>query len=142
MARDTDGGYGKPPRKHRFKKGKSGNPRGRPKGSRNISTVIEKELNGRVTVTENGQQRRFSKSQVAAKQLVNKAMTGDQKAIQAILNLYKNQDAPTGDVAPLGVFDKLDHHLVMADICRRIRSMTEPPDGPGPCRPLPARLPA
>lgn len=33
-----------PPKEHQFKKGESGNPNGRPKGSKNISTIIKNLL--------------------------------------------------------------------------------------------------
>jgi hypothetical protein len=35
-------GYGRPPAKSRFKKGTSGNPRGRPKHSKNMKTIIRR----------------------------------------------------------------------------------------------------
>ena len=37
-------GYGNPPKESRFKKGQSGNQRGRPKGSKNLKTDLAEEL--------------------------------------------------------------------------------------------------
>lgn len=119
-------GFGKPPAKSQFQPGRSGNPKGRPRGSKNLSTVIEKELNDRVPITENGRERRLSKGEVAIKQLVNKAAGGDMKALQAILNFTKAKEAAGPVKSSLDVFDPPEHALVMADICRRIRAMNQP----------------
>ena len=47
-------GYKKPPLHTRFRKGQSGNPRGRPRGSKNLSTLLTDALNEPVVVTEDG----------------------------------------------------------------------------------------
>ena len=54
-------GYRRPPIVTRFRPGQSGNPRGRPRGARSVSTVIAAALSERVAVTENGQRRHISK---------------------------------------------------------------------------------
>jgi len=80
-------GYGKPPEQTRFRPGVSGNPRGRPKGSLNIVTVLRKALHERVEVTDKGRVRRISKFELAVTQLVNRAVKGDARATQQILSL-------------------------------------------------------
>jgi hypothetical protein len=49
---DYEVGYGKPPPHTRFVQGLSGNPRGRPRGAKNIKTLLPKALNERVVVTD------------------------------------------------------------------------------------------
>jgi hypothetical protein len=71
--RDYEVGYCKPPRDTRFKRGQSGNPRGRPPGAKNLSTLLNEALNELVVVTENGGRKRISKRQAAFKQLLNDA---------------------------------------------------------------------
>ena len=41
---DYEVGYGKPPRHSRFVKGRSGNPRGRPPGTKNLKTLLSEAL--------------------------------------------------------------------------------------------------
>lgn len=80
-------GYGKPPKQGQFKKGKSGNPKGRPKGSRNLKIDLIDELYGRITITEHGRQKTLTKQQVLIKKLMAEALMGDHKARSLLLNL-------------------------------------------------------
>ena len=50
--REYAANYRKPPEHTRFKKGQSGNPRGRP--AKNLPALLAAALNEKVTVTENG----------------------------------------------------------------------------------------
>src|SRR5208337_568384 len=54
-------GYGRPPIRTRFRPGQSGNPRGRPRGARNLATEIAAALAEKVAVTENGRRRHITK---------------------------------------------------------------------------------
>ena len=72
-----DVGYGKPPTQTQFKPGKSGNPKGRAKGNRNIKSDLMDELNQKITINENGKSYRMSKQQVFLKQLCAKAISGN-----------------------------------------------------------------
>ena len=100
-----DVGYGKPPESTRFKKGESGNPRGRPKGRKNWITQADRILNEKVTVNENGRRTTITKFEAAVKQLVNKAASGDHRAIQELLALQRSISMPGGKMP--GPFVKL-----------------------------------
>jgi hypothetical protein len=119
---DPDGvGYRRPPRHTRFKPGQSGNRKGRPKGSRNFGTVIQEELNARIVISENGRRKTISKKQAVAKQLVNKAATGDPRAMPVLLNENRIHEASAGRDASSDTSDAEDR-LVMESILRRIRN--------------------
>ena len=66
-------GYKKPPAASQFKRGQSGNPKGRPKKSLNVSSTIRKALRERITVQKNGKPRHMTKFEAAIIQFVNRA---------------------------------------------------------------------
>jgi hypothetical protein len=88
MTKSSGVGYGKPPEATRFKPGKSGNPKGRPKGSLNLATDLSAELGEQITVREGGRQHRISKQRALVKSLMAKALQGDVRATTAVLALY------------------------------------------------------
>ena len=79
---DYEVGYGRPPRHTRFQKGRSGNPSGRPRGSKSSATLIRQALLARVEVRENGRLITISKLELMIMQAVNKAARGDFRAIE------------------------------------------------------------
>jgi hypothetical protein len=81
-------GYARPPKASRFKRGQSGNPKGRPRGRCNLGTDLAAELNEHVTVREDGRARRVSKQRALIKSLMSKALGGDVRATTAFLALY------------------------------------------------------
>ncbi len=122
--RDSDYqvGYGKPPQHTRFKKGESGNPTGRPKGSKNLTTLLEKELKQRVVVTENGRRRSITKQEAMVKHLVNKAVSGDRPLMQLLLDEIRLVEARAAS-SPSGTnLDEADRE-VMRQIQERMRRL-------------------
>lgn len=82
-------GYAKPPRHTRFKPGQSGNPKGQPRGSRNLKTIIEDALDETVTIREGGRIRRLPKREALVRTLVNGALMKDAKSLQALLAMMR-----------------------------------------------------
>lgn len=119
-------GYKCPPRASRFKPGQSGNPRGRPKGSKSLASAIDKELAKTVVVNDRGRQRRLPKADVLAAQLVNGAIQSPKNApylLRAVGGML-----PSADPAPAqSALDRPEDRLVMASIVGRIRAMDEGP---------------
>jgi hypothetical protein len=70
-------GYGKPPLHTRFRKGQSGNPKCRSKGSKNFATIFMTAMSQSVTINENGKRKKISKIAAAVTQLANDAARGD-----------------------------------------------------------------
>ena len=110
-------GYGNPPERMRFKKGQSGNPRGRPKGTLNIATALKKALREKVVITENGRPKTVTKLEAAFKQLVNLATAGDLRAIQQLLGLARSvEEQPNqqpDQQAELGEADQKVLHSIL-----------------------------
>jgi hypothetical protein len=82
-------GYRRPPKATRFKGGKSGNPRGRPKGSRDIGNVLLDVTRQKIAVTENGRTRRMPALEVMLRRLTNEAVQNDQGALKLIFTLME-----------------------------------------------------
>jgi hypothetical protein len=86
-------GYRSPPEATRFKKGVSGNPHGRPKGSLNVATVLTRTLREKITIRDNGRPRTVTKLEAALRQLVNKAAAGDLRALRHLTALAQDAEA-------------------------------------------------
>jgi hypothetical protein len=85
-------GYGKPPKDSRFRKGASGNRKGRPKGRRNFATVLAEILEEKVVITDSGVRKTVTKLEAALKKLVNKAASGDLIALRQLIVLVRSAE--------------------------------------------------
>ncbi len=84
---DYEVGYGKPPKHTRFRKNRSGNPKGRPKGSNNFRTDVKCALKAPVRLTKDGSPRTVSTQEAALLRLREKALNGDARALDRLLAL-------------------------------------------------------
>jgi len=90
---DYEVGYRKPPVQYRFQPGQTGNPAGRPKGSKNLKDTLDSVLETKVPGTLNGRRTKVSATKAVLTVQVNKALTGDRGSAKLILDLKQNLDA-------------------------------------------------
>jgi Family of unknown function (DUF5681) len=79
-------GYKQPPTRHQFRPGQSGNPNGRPKGTRNFKSDLRDELAELISFREGGQEVTISKQRALIKRLVTSAINGDARAIATVMS--------------------------------------------------------
>jgi Family of unknown function (DUF5681) len=115
-------GCGKPPKSGQFAKGKSGNPKGRPKGSKNLATILLREASQPVLVNGPKGTRKVTKLQAAAMQLSTKAAQGDHRASRELFSLVERSEFAVNAGSASKSLTETDQ-TVMEMILRRVREV-------------------
>ena len=100
-------GRGKPPKGHSWQKGTSGNPRGRPKGRRSLSSTIEAALEEKIEIEENGEKRTVTRLDAIVSRLIEDSIRGHVQSLRALAALMPAEDsAPPVNIADLAEQDR------------------------------------
>ena len=118
---DFEVGYGKPPAHTRFQKGQPGNPKGRPKGTKNLKTDLLEELSELMIVREDGRQRRISKQRALVKTQAARALKGNDRAAAKILDLYQRVAGLENDAADVDLPLTEDERAVIENLEEKLR---------------------
>jgi uncharacterized protein DUF5681 len=114
--------YRKPPVHTRFKKGQSGNPRGRP--AKNLPALLAAALNEKMTVTENGKRRQITKREAVIAQLVNKSASAELRATKMLIDMLRDIEKKAEPTAAAkSPFNPTDKEVVQQLIARLRRNM-------------------
>jgi len=92
MSAPEPSGYGQPPQANQFRKGQSGNPRGRPK-NRHREVPYDSVLGQMVTIREEDRKRRVTAAEAFVLQLTQKGLAGDSAAARASLEAIEGARA-------------------------------------------------
>ena len=115
------GGYGKPPRAGQFKPGQSGNPKGRPKGSKNESTLLRELLHRKIEVREGGRSRKVTVLEAIHLRIAEDSLKGNTKSAAFLLNRYGA--LVSGETPPSTITEDDEH--ILQDFIRRAQKTTK-----------------
>jgi hypothetical protein len=125
------GGHQRPPVASRFQKGRSGNPNGRPKGSKNLATLIKEAAYDKIVVSRDGKKQRLSRIAAGLIQLSIKAAQGDTTAIQRLTDLVDEMEKRAAAARPPEIPLGKEDLEVLREVHARMR-VCEAPDQPSP----------
>jgi len=111
---DYEVGYGKPPKSGQFQKGKSGNPKGRKKGSQNLATQLRKAMDQKIEVRSAGKTNKMSVQEAFVAKLIHSAMNGTTSDQIRLLNAL-DKFAPELLKMPVEPLEQLEVVFVHSD---------------------------
>lgn len=124
--KDSKGaGYGRPPEHTRFRKGQSGNPKGRPRGTKNFETDLREELGEKIPVREGDRYLRVSKQRAVIKALVSRALKGDARAAGQIIGLVAKHLGVAEDLSAATELSTQDRAALDRFVERYVSSQSE-----------------
>ena len=123
-------GRGKPPLATRFKKGQSGNPKGRPRGTKNLKTDLMEELRETIVVREGDRTVRMSKQRAMIKTVMNKSLKGDPRAIVTLIRLMTRFAEPDGGTTEVNEALSIDERELLQGLLDEHTSASERGDKP------------
>jgi Family of unknown function (DUF5681) len=106
MTEEGSVGFKKPPKCHQFQRGQSGNPNGRPKGTRNFKTDLREELSEIISFREDGRDVSISKQRALIKRLVASAIDGDARSIATLMSFCARAFGDDNDDQPQAPEDR------------------------------------
>jgi hypothetical protein len=119
----NESGYLLPPKSGRFTKGQSGNPNGRPKGSKGLANVVLRESRQLVRINGPRGSRSVTKLEATVLQLVNKAAQGDIRSQREFIALVRiSEEATNAGGSPLTSHEK--DQIVMRNLRYRMEMMS------------------
>jgi hypothetical protein len=119
---DNDVGYGKPPRAHQFEPGKSGNPKGRPKGAKSAETILHELLQQRISLNERGRTRRITILEGILRRIAEDCLKGNIKSAAFVLNRLQAMSSDETDESGLNE----DEQTVLETYLKKVQSSLDP----------------
>jgi Family of unknown function (DUF5681) len=115
--RDNNVGYSRPPRAHQFKPGQSGNPKGRPKGAKNESTILREIFERKIASRSGTRLRRITILEGILLRITEDSLKGNTKSAAFLLNRYAAM--VSGELQPHELSD--DDREVFEAFSRRLK---------------------
>lgn len=132
MSKDSKVGYRRPPVHSQFKPGQSGNPKGRPKGTRSLASVVRAAMTERVTIVQNGKRKSVSKLDAAMMQAANQAAGGEHRAMRLVVDLlrgFETAEAPRSLDNPKTAAELKAADTIILEAAARMLKSAVPEDG-------------
>jgi hypothetical protein len=121
-------GFGKPPKQTRFKKGRSGNPKGRPRKKPDLYGELTKVLRENVTITVDGQPEKVTVQQALFLRLRDKALRGEFWAGKLLQKVVAALPESESERAPIDLRAAGAHFdLLMKESARKKAEAVEDP---------------